>query len=163
MTAERILAATQELMADRTFEEISVSEIVHRAHASPSSFYARFLDKDALLGCLYERHSRSQRQFIDELLSTERWRDIPLAATLRATFPAIFEQYRVDQGLIRAFFDLASSDERFKQTWAETGNYIVTRVQDLIRARTFEVTHPDPMTALNTRLSSSSPTSRAIS
>ncbi|MFO0948000.1 MAG: TetR/AcrR family transcriptional regulator [Planctomycetota bacterium] len=147
-TAERILTATEKLMAKRPFREISVAEIVREAEASQSSFYARFPDKGALLGCIYERHSHSQKALIDALLSLEHWRGVPLAKTLRATFPVIVAGYRSRQGLIRAFIDLASGDERFRKTWGEIGDHIVRRVKELVLARQFEVSHPDPEAAV---------------
>lgn len=148
-TAERILAATEQLMARRPFREISVAEIVRKAKASHSSFYARFPDKDALLGLIYERHNAAQSEMIDELLAVDRWRHTPLAKTIRETFPIIVESYRQSQGLVRAFLDLASSDERFRRTWAETGDYVVVRVKEIILARRFEVEHSDPSSAID--------------
>jgi len=148
-TAERILTATEQLMAKRPFREISVAQIVRKAKASQSSFYARFSDKDALLGFIYERHNASQNEMIDELLALDRWRNVPLAKTIRETFPVIVESYRKSQGLVRAFLDLASSDERFRRTWAETGDYVVVRVKEIVLARPFEVEHPDPSNGID--------------
>lgn len=148
-TAERIMTATEQLMAKRPFREISVAEIVRKAKASHSSFYARFPDKDALLGMIYERHNHAQNEMIDELLAVNRWRHTPLAKTIRETFPRIVESYRKRQGLIRAFLDLASSDERFRRTWAETGDYVVLRVKEVVLARSFEVEHPDPSSGVD--------------
>lgn len=55
-TLERILAATERLLQERSFEEIGVQEIVRSARTSVGSFYARFEDKSALLCALYERY-----------------------------------------------------------------------------------------------------------
>lgn len=147
-TAERILAATEKLMAKRPFREISVAEIVREAKASQSSFYARFPDKGALLGCIYERHSQSQKALIDALLAPDHWRGVPLARILRETFPVIVAGYQARQGLIRAFVDLASHDERFRNTWSEIGDHISHRVTELVLARRFEVSHPEPETGV---------------
>lgn len=55
-TLDRILAATERLLEERSFEEIGVQEIVRAARTSVGSFYARFEDKSALLSALYERY-----------------------------------------------------------------------------------------------------------
>lgn len=143
-TLERILAATERLMARRPFREISVADIVREAKASISSFYARFPDKEALLGCIYERHARSQIGLIDELLTLDRWRDVPLAVVLRRVFPMIVAGYRERQGLIRAFLERASADQRFRDAWGQLGSRIAERIIALVEARRFEVDHPDP-------------------
>ncbi len=46
---ERFLQATRELLEERSFEEITVADIVERADRTVGSFYARFQDKDAVL------------------------------------------------------------------------------------------------------------------
>jgi len=102
-TAERIVVAAEQLMAKRPFREIAVAEIVREAQTSQSSFYARFPDKSALLGYIYERHARAQTEFIEGLLNPEHWREVPLAQVIRQTFPLIVAGYKARQGLIRAF------------------------------------------------------------
>jgi len=140
---ERILAATERLMATRSFRDITVAEIAQEAHASPTSIYARFQDKRALLGAVFERHALAQRELIGHLLDADRWRDVPLAATLRQTFPVIVAGYRGNQGLIRAFLEQASEDSRFRQAWAEVGEFVRVHVTRLVSNRAFEVGHPN--------------------
>jgi AcrR family transcriptional regulator len=140
---ERILAATERLMARRSFRDITVAEIAQEASASPTSIYARFQDKQALLGAVFERHALAQRELIGQLLHADRWHDVPLAATLRQTFPVIVEGYRAKQGLIRAFVEQASEDSRFRQDWAEVGEFVREQVTQLVQNRSFEVGHPD--------------------
>ena len=55
-TLERLLDATEAMLATRPFDAISVAEIVAAAGTSVGAFYARFRDKDALLPALYERY-----------------------------------------------------------------------------------------------------------
>jgi AcrR family transcriptional regulator len=58
-TLEQLLVATERLLAKRSFEEISVEEIVNAARTSVGAFYARFRDKQALLPALYARYDRA--------------------------------------------------------------------------------------------------------
>lgn len=57
-TLDRLLAATERLLARRSFEAISVQDIVRAARTSVGSFYARFPDKASLLTALYERYDQ---------------------------------------------------------------------------------------------------------
>ena len=63
----RILDATETLLAKRRFEDISIGDIVRASKSSVGAFYARFPDKDALLGCLYERFRQEQAKLTDAL------------------------------------------------------------------------------------------------
>ena len=53
-THRRILEAVGELLKTKTFAELTVAEIAVRSRSSVGAFYARFSDKDALLGQLDE-------------------------------------------------------------------------------------------------------------
>lgn len=55
-TLEALLDATEALLVERRFEEITVAEIILKAGSSTGSFYARFSGKDALLPALYARY-----------------------------------------------------------------------------------------------------------
>jgi AcrR family transcriptional regulator len=143
-TYERILDATEALMAKRRFADITVGEIVRKAHSSVGAFYTRFPDKDALLGCLYERHRQARVELIDRLLAPENWQGCPLADILAEVLPMIVAGYRREQGLMRVLLERASQDVRFRETWDQLGKHIVLRVQELVRLRRDEVSHPDP-------------------
>jgi AcrR family transcriptional regulator len=54
-TLERILEAAEEIVAEKGFDNATVSEIVRRAKSSVGAMYARFNDKDSLLVCLHQR------------------------------------------------------------------------------------------------------------
>lgn len=55
-TLAALLDATESLLEERRFEQISVAEIILKAGVSTGSFYARFSGKDALLPALYARY-----------------------------------------------------------------------------------------------------------
>ncbi len=65
-TLERILDATDRLLADREFNRISIAEIVSASRTSVGSFYNRFQDKKALLSGLYERYDAGLADWIEE-------------------------------------------------------------------------------------------------
>jgi AcrR family transcriptional regulator len=142
---ERILDATERFLKNRPFREIGVAEIAQEAKAAPTSLYARFENKRALLGALFERHAAAQRKMIEELAAPDAWVGVPLANVLRRTLPVIVAGYRVKQGLIRAFLEQASEDKRFREDWGAVGDFIADRIVALVADRAGEIDHPDPI------------------
>jgi AcrR family transcriptional regulator len=56
-TLERIVGATERLLRVKSFEEITIADIVSEAETSTGSFYARFDSKEALLPYVYELYN----------------------------------------------------------------------------------------------------------
>ena len=55
-TLERILLATEDLLADHEFDEISIAQIASRAGCAVGTVYGRVTNKEHLLYCLNERY-----------------------------------------------------------------------------------------------------------
>jgi AcrR family transcriptional regulator len=53
---DAILDAAEMLLRDRSFEQITISDIVRASGVSTGSFYARFASKEAMLPVLYGRY-----------------------------------------------------------------------------------------------------------
>ena len=79
-----------------------MAEIARRARASVGAFYARFPDKDALVGYLNEPPVRGRRESWDAFLAPERWRKRAAARDRRGGGAARRAQRRANRGLLRA-------------------------------------------------------------
>ena len=55
-TLESMLDAAERLLHGRSFQEISLTELVREAGVTTGAFYGRFASKDNLLPCLYPRY-----------------------------------------------------------------------------------------------------------
>lgn len=66
-TQDRILRATERLLASEPFESISLRRIIKEAGTSIGSFYARFRDKDALLPVLYAEYETKLQTRLTQL------------------------------------------------------------------------------------------------
>jgi AcrR family transcriptional regulator len=99
---ERFAEAAEELLLSRTFEEISIQDIVRRAERPIGSFYARFSSKEALLPFLYERYHRQLEDWIADSLGRTRWDALGFEACVRGIVDFIVESYAERRGLIRA-------------------------------------------------------------
>ena len=101
-TLDRLCAAAAELLEERHWHEISVAEIATRANSSVGSFYARFVDKDALLDYLDERYAESVIQMTANLAEEVRTSDPTLEELVPLLVGTLVDFHRARPGLIRA-------------------------------------------------------------
>lgn len=88
-TYERIVDAAMELCEGRDFATMSVADVYERADVSPSSFYARFKKKDALLAVLHERHLELMFSAMADGMAEVDWGALTLEE-LVVTFSELF-------------------------------------------------------------------------
>ncbi len=109
-TFTALLDATEELLEDRLFADVSVQDIVDRASSSAGSFYARFASKKALLGALQDRLHDAMKAGPDDV--PDDWEPGEVSARLFAeTFvDKIATDHSFHEGLIRALIMEAQTD-----------------------------------------------------
>lgn len=146
---ERILDAAEEVIEELGFERATVAEIVRRAKSSVGVFYARFRDKDALLGCLHQRSLRQSAMLTDAVLDPERWQGASVAKILSESIPYLVHVFRQKAGLFRVFIERAGKDEKFAQAALVLHEYMSKRLSVLLLARRDEIRHPDPELAVD--------------
>ncbi len=100
-TRERILSATEDLLATRLFEDLSVAEIVSSARCTVGSFYHLFGEKDALLPELYLRHTRDVEDRLQRLFRATRG-VASLSQRIRKLSKTLVQSHRQQRGLLRA-------------------------------------------------------------
>jgi len=103
VATSRILDAVTRMLATRTFDEISVRDICLEADVSPSTFYARFRTKDAVLHALFEPYRSTadamRRQFATLDVVGDPARSV--AILVRAYHRFLTEQYGLRRALER--------------------------------------------------------------
>lgn len=100
-TLERIVEATEDLLRTKSFELITVREIVRRAKCPIASFYARFKSKDDLLPHLYERYDARVRPTISAKLSAIDFDELELQGAVEICVDLIIDSYTRDKWLMR--------------------------------------------------------------
>lgn len=100
-TLNRLLDAAENLLNERSLEEITVADIVARAGSSVGSFYARFPTKDALVIALLERFHRQMDLAVVELAESEEWTSGDLAGRSRMYIQNVVDVTRRRRGLLR--------------------------------------------------------------
>ena len=101
-TLRRILDAFESALQERTFEEITVSEVCARAACSVGTFYGRVESKDALLEHLRERVYAEMSHALLELFDPERASSMTLETLLGLQCTAMVDVHIRRRGVIRA-------------------------------------------------------------
>jgi AcrR family transcriptional regulator len=108
-TYEAILEATEALLREKSFEEITVLEIVRTGGVSIGSFYARFASKESLLPVLYQRYEERISKRAAEL-SGEIERARTLLDACLAVTRSLAGVFQANPNLMRAIILLARSN-----------------------------------------------------
>jgi len=106
-TLDKIVTAVEALLADRSFDDISVHDIVRRARCSIGSFYARFASKDDLLPYLYERYEADLRPRTQQRVASIQWERLSLRETVALVAEHTVDMYYERRHLLRAVALLA--------------------------------------------------------
>ena len=101
-TLDRILDAAELLIADKSFADTRVADVVERAGSSVGAFYARFRDKEGLLHALYDRFLAEATATADAALDPERWEGATVPEILGAVIGFLVTVFREQTGLLRA-------------------------------------------------------------
>jgi len=147
-TLDRILDAAEALVAEKGFEDATVSEIVRRAGSSVGAFYTRFRDKDGLLYALYERYLEQAVAPADDALDPARWESTDTAELLESVVGFLVAIYREQSGLMRAFVLRNHTDVEFRARRERLSHYVSDKLVALLRARLGDVRHPEPERAV---------------
>ncbi len=143
-TFERFVAATRELLDEKPFDEITVSDIVGRAGRTVGSFYARFDDK---YGVLYELVSRIDRRISDVVRAfcdPVRWEGHPVEDFVDESVRLNVAAYRRMPALFRAALCAATTDERFRRERVEVMQFCAEQQKRFLLSRAGELGCADP-------------------
>jgi AcrR family transcriptional regulator len=145
---ERLLDAAEALLHDKDFADIHVRDLALRAETSVAAFYRRFKDKDALLHALQERRCEEAFATADDALAPERWQGEDIPTILEAIFPFLIEVLRPNEGLYRAIYQRAITDDLMRERSVKLTRYVVAGLSALLLERADEIHHPDPPAAV---------------
>ena len=152
-TLRLLLRATEQLLRQHHFEDISIHQILAKSGVSTGSFYARFRRKDDLLPHLYQEYSDELRKRMAGASDPARWRGRPLVERIQVLVRQAVAAYRERPGLLRAVALLARSRPRAvaKTALRERDDQYKAVAALLIECRA-EIRHPDPAAAVQAGL-----------
>ena len=148
-TLERIVDATEKLLRDKPFEEISVAEIVREARSSVGSFYARFSEKEGLLPLIYERYDRQVQRRVDRLFASQDFSALSLAELVRRFVHTTVGSFRRRVWLVRAAaLFVRSHPQAVTKKMEESRAAMHLRLARAFEHRYGEIRHPNPEKAV---------------
>ena len=143
-TMLRFLEATEELLAERSFDELSVTDIVERAGRTVGSFYARFEDKYAVLHILVDRIDEEIRVVVGDFAAPDRWKGKSLAEVVRGIVELAVQWYRTTGSVFQAATAYAASNASFRDQRIPIFRFCAECFKQLVMLRVEEVGHPEP-------------------
>jgi len=146
-TLDRILDATETLLSDRLYEDITIAEIVDRAGCSVGAFYSRVKTKDALLKFLRERLYAALARSARDRLHADRLRDESLASRVDAVVDVYMRWYATKLGVIRAVVVNSRRDRLFRERARAFNDGNTQLVVDLWTRNADEIAHGDAVAA----------------
>ncbi|MGI9289046.1 MAG: TetR/AcrR family transcriptional regulator [Pseudomonadales bacterium] len=148
-TLKRILQAGTSLVAERSYDDVTIMDISTRAQISVGGFYARFQNKEALLNALQQKLAEETQSELTAALSQD-WtakRLSDLIDTVVAGNAALYEKYR---GVLQAVHlktrVLQDSDELNEV--AKYNEVLVRQLEDLLLKKRDEINHRHPKVAI---------------
>lgn len=142
-TMDKILAATEELLAERPFERITIQDVAQHSGTGVSSIYARFRDKQALVLGLHAQLREGVLQCLSELSDPERWKDTATENIVASVIPVCVKWYRTHGPLVRAALSIDEPELRERQ--AASLKFAASKFTALLAPR--YPTHPEALEA----------------
>ena len=141
---DRMLDAAETLLGDRSFDELTIADVVRRAKSSVGAFYTRFSNKDALLDALYQRHQEQAIATMERHLAPEQWESASVEQIVTQIVAFAVRFHRTHRGLLRALVlrGYQKPDWRYQHPKSR-GQLGVARVGALMATRQQEINHPD--------------------
>ena len=148
-TMQNILDAAAALLDDKSFNEISINEIVARAGCSVGAFYGRFQDKDALLQALDEEYFRELLDRVQAAILDQEHATLDLPEIIRRLVQALYEVLDRRRGLMRTLILAARTqpDPRFRQREDQIMQAF-PQLMAVLLAQREHIHHPDPERAV---------------
>lgn len=148
-TMTQILDAAARILETKTFEELTISEVVQHAGTSVGAFYGRFKDKEGLLHALDERFFEEFERGVRKVLSRPGFRQAQLPQVVREVTFFLAKTYQRQRGLLRSLHLKARlyGDSRFKERERRAWDELFPQLQDILLQRQAEIRHPNPALA----------------
>ncbi len=97
-TMNQILDTAAAILEHKTFDQLTVSEVVQQAGTSVGAFYGRFRDKEALLQALDARFFERLESDFEAVQQEHDWENQPVSAIVHDVARFLVDVYQRDPG-----------------------------------------------------------------
>jgi AcrR family transcriptional regulator len=149
-TLRNILDAAAHILDRKTFEELTVAEVVAEAGTSVGAFYGRFKDKDALLQALDERFFDEFGKEVEVLLVSLKVKGKPLAVIVYEICAFVVDAYSRQKGVLRSLNlkGRLSYDVRFLEREKYAWDTFFPGLIHIFLGFKDQIRHPEPNLAI---------------
>jgi len=146
----RLLAAVEEVIAERGVPSLTVQAVAARAGLAVGTLYTRFAGKDALLREFTIAFFDRARRTADALLGDGRWRALTAGQVGGAVVRLLVKSYRAKRGLLRALYLYVRThpDADFQARAADFNSDFIRRLTTLLLDHRSTMAHPNPERAV---------------
>ena len=148
-TMTRIMDAAARILEMKTFEQLTIAEVVRAAGTSVGAFYGRFKDKYGLLQALDERFFKEFELAVHALLRPSIPEALPVSFIIEEVTRMLVMIYGSNRGVLRSL-NLAArlhGDPRFRQREQRAWGELFPDLQAILLAHGDEIGHPEPLLA----------------
>lgn len=124
-TVAKILTATDRLVVDRSFREITVQDLCNEAGVSASSFYARFPAKEDVLLAVFDLHSQEAKVDAAEAMQVVVDRAGTVDEVVRALLGAYLRFVRRNGPIMLSIFGDPTMTDRYWNLGSEISGDLV--------------------------------------
>jgi AcrR family transcriptional regulator len=144
---ERILKTAETLIRTKGFEALTVAEVVRRSQTSTGTFYARFVDKTALLHVVQERvHGREETRMRERVAKVD-WDALSLEETVQELVEIKRAVTKGNGKLLEAFVVHGATDPVVRQRGYQYKAAIENLDVEVLMRHAAQIGHKDPESA----------------
>lgn len=145
---ERILNATEALLNERHFDDLSIQEISQVAQISVGNFYARFRTKKALLEVLHERYERERKEVFTTVM--ESVAESPLKEKIESVICTVVRLFWERRGVLRSFIMIHwRQPKAMSRSTEQRLGRLYEHFRRLLLDSRREISHPAPEVAVD--------------
>lgn len=132
-TMEEVYRALDELLKERSFDQITIADLATRADVAVGSIYARFKDKNSLLAGLHLGVTEDAIYCLGQLSAPSKWEGSSDSEMIQAIVKAVNRFYRQRAYILRA--TLVANLETINKMRTDVWEAAVQRFTALLVAR----------------------------
>jgi AcrR family transcriptional regulator len=153
-TLERILSSSTTLVAEQSYDELTIAEIAAHAQVSVGGFYSRFQNKEALFTTLQQRLGQETQSRMTDALAAD-WSASDLHDLLQfivSNNAELYEKYRGVLTVVHLRTRVMQSRGEDNTLVKAYNQKLVGQLETLILMKRAEIAHRRPRTAIRTAI-----------
>ena len=152
-TLHRILSSGTALIAEQSYDAVTIADIARRAKISVGGFYARFKNKEALFKVLQEQFAQETQMLISQALEKD-WTERSLSDLLQLMVSSNAELYEKYRGVL-VVVHLKTRTLATPEDSASLRDYnrkLIAQLESLILLKRDEIQHRQAGVAVRTAI-----------